>query len=89
MEDKMSQKEIDNLLKMLHGQTTSETVEIINYTKFIYLKCWGVLKITGNDIENTKYIKFSNRNRTCPHYAINENYLKQLLEEKNKYGKRL
>lgn len=37
MEDKMSQKEIDNLLKMLHGQdlTGGDTIEIINYTNFI------------------------------------------------------
>lgn len=73
--EQMSQEAIDNLLDMLKAEKFDEIkTDSAIYTKFICLKCRGVLKVSGAD--SSKFIKFSEKGRTCAHWAVNYNQIK-------------
>jgi len=73
--EQMSQEAIDNLLDMLKTSNLNDMkMDSSIYSKFICLKCRGILKVAGAD--SAKFIKFSNKGRVCAHWAVNYDHIK-------------
>lgn len=83
MSDKMSQAEIDALLKQMQaGIVTAETINKLTGDEYICLKCHRIIGISTHKSVKQKDVMFLNKCGEDKHKYINIEFLKQILKDK-------